>query len=62
MIKMGGMICDMCRVLIRTSPGDRLLMRKTKKGTMMHFCSDECMKKDTPKKPKPSKNDDLPSA
>jgi len=45
MIKMGGMICDMCRTIIRD--GNAMYERHTKKGRVMHFCSDKCKDKDT---------------
>lgn len=45
MIKMGGMICDMCRTLIRDGKAE--YERHTKKGRIMHFCSEKCKSKDT---------------
>jgi len=44
MKKLGGTICDMCRVIIRDEPPYE---RLTKKGRVMHFCSDKCKDKDT---------------
>lgn len=51
MIKMGGMICDMCRTIIRD--GKAAFERKAKKGNTLHFCSEQCKLKDTPKKERP---------
>lgn len=45
MIKLGGMICDMCRTIIRD--GNAMYERHTKKGSVMHFCSEKCKSKDT---------------
>lgn len=47
MKKLGGTICDMCRVVIRDEPPYE---RLTKKAHIMHFCSAKCMEKDTPMK------------
>lgn len=51
MIKLGGMICDMCRTIIRD--GKPFFERKAKKGNTLHFCSEQCKLKDTPKKERP---------
>ena len=44
MQKLGGIICDMCRTLIR---GEVPFQRKAKKGNILHFCSDKCKLNDT---------------
>ena len=44
MQKLGGIICDMCRTLIR---GEVPFQRKAKKGNTLHFCSDKCKLNDT---------------
>lgn len=41
MIKLGGIICDMCRILLDKS----CFKRKNKRGTLMHFC-EKCKLKD----------------
>jgi hypothetical protein len=48
MKKMGGTVCDICRVLLRS---DQIYAeRHTKKAHVMHFCSAKCLEKDTPMK------------
>lgn len=52
MLKMGGIICDMCSILITREPMSAKrtvpFMRKAKSGRMLHFCSSACWQKDTP--------------
>ena len=48
--RMGGITCDQCGIIVDNQ--DVFIMRRSKKGTMMHFCSKECLnKKPVPKDP-----------
>ena len=46
--RMGGITCDQCNIIVDYQ--DAYIMRKSKKGNTLHFCSQDCLKKMPPRK------------